>query len=459
MATVLSNFGAPTINDIAAQRVLSNTLLENIYQGIIEKDGEGVTQRFSADVSGAQIRIIHVKPITENARELGATINGGNFPTSTQEGGTDSLGIDVITVLDDPIDLANVTKDMIPVDLAGQYMKTYSDLVNVNLNAMTIAGKYYATFLKQAQGGEVNVTTYAGGTANLKDSVISANTLLDEGAPDMGVTMFPQEDRCFVLQNMYRPVLLSTGILVVGGANYAYDIQEKGTISVGATPRKREDGYIGTLDNVPCHIVSPYVLQVAGKYLGLALNDVKHAIGYVSSAYANVRAIAAPRDIKVIDCPQGQGTRFQPLTRMGFKVLEGYEKSNSFIVDSLFTNVYGGLNTLFTLNGNYASFSYRAPGSRVALSPVATSSASTKVTITSALASKIAIVAVASTTTISDVTGFLAAYTAAGATAKAADAVSGTEKTLAGATAGMVAYGLAMAADGTCALCHVTVAS
>lgn len=33
---------------------------------------------------------------------------------------------------------------------------------------MTIAGKCTNLFLKQAQGGEVNVTTYAGGTANLK---------------------------------------------------------------------------------------------------------------------------------------------------------------------------------------------------------------------------------------------------------------------------------------------------
>lgn len=458
MATVLSNYGAPTINDIAARRVLSNTLLENVFQGTIEKDGEGITQRFSADVSGAQIRIVHVKPITQNARELGASINGGNFPTGVQEGATDSLGVDVITVLDDPIDLANVNRDMIPVDLAGQYMKTYSDLVNVNLNAMTIAGKYFATFSTAATGGEVNVTTYAGGTADLKASVYAANSLLDEGAINMGVSMFPQDDRCFVMQSVYRPVLINNGVLIVGGANYAYDIVEKGTISAGAAPRKREDGYVGTIDSVPCHIVTPYVLQVAANFLGIQLNDVKHVIGYVSSGFANVRAIAAPRDMKVIDSPQGQGTRFQPLTRMGFKVLDGYEKGNSFIVDSTFSNVYTGLNTLFSLGG-ISIFKYRGAGSRVKIAATAASSAATKVTITSALASKIAIVAVASTTTINSVTDFLAAYTAAGATAKAADAVSGTEKTLAGATAGMVAYGLAMAADGTCVLCHVTVAS
>lgn len=458
MAIVLSNYGAPTINNIAAARVLSNTVLENIYQGIIEKDGEGITQRFTEDVSGAQIRIIHVKPITQKARKWGSGINGGNFPNSVQEGSTDSLGVDVITLLDDPIDLANVSKDAIPVDLAGQYMKSYSDLVNVNLNAMTIAGKYFATYITAANGGEVNSTTYAGGTANLKDSVITANSLLDEGVPSMGVTTFPQDDRCFVLQSIYRPVLLSTGILVVGGANYAYDILEKGTISSGATPRKREDGYVGTIDSVPCHIVTPYVLQVAADYLGLQLADIKHAIGYVSSGFANVRAIAAPRDIKIIDSPQGQGTRFQPLTRMGFKVLDGYEKGNSFIVDSTFSNVYSGLDTLFSLGGT-SMFSVCGAGSRVAITATAASSAATKVTITSALASKIAIVAVDSTTVITDVASFIAAYNAAGATLKANNAVSGTEKTLAGATAGKIAYGLALAADGTYALCHETVAA
>lgn len=463
MATVLSNFGAPTINSVAAQRVLSNTLLDNVYQGLIEKNGEGVTQKYTDDTSGAEIRILHVKPTVQVARELGAMINGGNFNSDDAvQPETDSIGLRVLTTLDKPIDIANVTLSMIPVDLAAAKMKDYSNQVNVNINAMTVAGKYFATFEKAAKDAStenVNITTYTSGT-NLRDAIMAANSLLDDGQPEMGITIFPQIGRCYVMQTSYRTTLMTTGVFVIGGANYAYDMQAKGVISPGAEPRKLEDGYIGILDDVPCHIMSTYIFNVAAQYLGIEAKDVKHVVGYVSSDIANVRALAAPRDIKVIDCPRGAGITLQPITRMGFKVLDGYEKGNSFIVDSTFSNVYTGLNTLFSLGGNYDNyFTFIGAGSRVKIAATAASSAATKVTITSALASKIAIVAVASTTTINSVTDFLAAYTAAGATAKAADAVSGTEKTLAGATAGMVAYGLAMAADGTCVLCHVTVAS
>ena len=160
--TLLSNFGAPTINGIAAQRVLSNQILENLYQGLIESDGEGVTQRFTYDVSGAEIRFTHVKPVKALARRLGSTINGGNFPINANEGETDTFGIRVLDVLDDPIDLAQVSKEMIPVDLLGAYIKSYTDQVNLNINAVTVAGKYYATFIKDADGKDVNVIEYDG---------------------------------------------------------------------------------------------------------------------------------------------------------------------------------------------------------------------------------------------------------------------------------------------------------
>lgn len=454
MSQLLTNLKAPNINGIDAQRILANQVLENIYQGTIEDEGKGVTQRFTEDCSGAQIRFVHVKPVFAKARELGATINGGNFPSYVNEGQTESFGLDVLTVLDDPIDLAQVSMDMIPVDLLTQYTKSYTDQVNVNINAMTLAGKYLASLVAEAGGKSINKTSFDSANDDLATIILTANSLLDDGVEEQGVSMFPQDDRIVLLQASYRPILLKKGILNIGGANYAYDIAEKGTVSAGATPRKNADGFVGYLDNVPVHIASSLIFKVAGEYLGLTKGDMTNLIGYVSSGLANVRGIATPHGVKVIDNPLGQGIRIQPLTRMGFKVVEGYEKGNSLIYKYGTLNPISELATIFSIT-DLSLFKLRAPASRVDLSAATlTSSATTKVTATCANASYIAVVA--SSTPITSVSEFVAAYKAAAANAKGV-LTSGTEATKAG-IASTTAYAVFVGADGTCLLKSCTVA-
>lgn len=452
---LLSDFRAPTINGLAAQRILSNQVVENLYQGLIESDGKGVTTRFSYDVSGAEIRITRVKPVKQFARRLGSSVNGGNFPISAYEGETDSFGLRVLDVLDTPIDLAMVTKEMLPVDLAAAYIKSYTDQVNAYLNAATLAGKFYATTLKDAKGESVNITKYAEDDDMLK-TVIKANSLLDKGVQEMGVAMFPTKDRCFTIQTEYEAILLTKGILTIGGANYGYDVAKGGVVSAGATPRKEEDGYIGEIAGVPCHIVAPLYYQLAGEYLGLPQADIEQAIGCISSGFANVRGIAAVDQIKVIDHPNGQGTRFQPLTRWGFTVLPGYEKGNSFIVKSDYVSPYAGLKTVFGLS-DYSIFDVIPVGSRVDLEVTVTSSASTKITVTAPKASKIAVVLDAKDE-IDSVSKFASVYASAADTAKSNEVVSGAVTTLSGLTSGKIAKVLCLASDGTCKLSSITIA-
>lgn len=449
--TTLSNYAAPTINDIAARRIFSDTILQNIYQGIIESDGEGITQRFSRDVSGAQIRIVRVKPVKQFARRLGAAVNGGNFPLHAYENATDSFGLDVLDVLDTPIDIANVSKEMIPVDLAAESIKSYSDQVNAALNAVTIAGKYYATFLKQANGNEVNVTEFNG--SDLYLATITANGLLDEGDEDMDVAMFPQEGRCYVLQTKYRPVLIKQGVLVVGGANDAYRIVEDGTVSAGARPTKIENGFIGTVDGVRVHIAAPLYFKLAAEYLGLTKGDLTQAVGYISSNFANVRGVAAPNEIKVIDHPDGQGIRIQPLVRWGFTVLPGYEKGNSFIMENGYTNPYKALKEkVFTDKLDLGIFEVKPVGSRIAVDgDYDYATASGKITVNAPSGSLIAAV-LDDSKAVDSVAKFAVAY--GDATLKQV-LENGKISSTAFTTGKNVAI-LIVTADGTCYLKHET---
>lgn len=434
--TTLYGYGNPTINKIDAKRVLSNTILENIYLGLVESDEEGITQRFSRDCNAATIRIPHFKPLGIKARMLGGANNGGNFPTEVGETESQSFEVPVLFVIDTPIDVAEVSEDIATVDILAKAVKNWSDESKVEINAMTIAGKVFASYGGSAEASEVEIAA----DADWADALPTANSLLDEGAEEVGVYSFPEEGRVAVIKSKFRPLLLKNGVISLGGANAGYAIREKGTLSAGATPRKAEDGYIGEIDGVPVHQVPSSIFARACDWLGLGKGDLDNIYGYVSSNHANVRGIASPYDVKIIDHPFGRGWRLQPLLRAGFKVLEGYEAGNVFLVKAADENPF-----------EYVKAAGITPefvpvGSRVKLGLTLSSSASTKVTATVSGGTAKKLVAV-----VGDVNSTADFESGTSLT-------SGTETTVSGATSGKVVSVLALSADGTATIEKITIA-
>lgn len=331
MPNFLSDFNQPTINAVQARLVLSNEILRNVGQNIIENDGEGVTQRFAKDTKGGRINVIRVLPLTQEARSLGADFNGASFPTGDfEQPQTVQYGLDIITVIDKPIAIRSAQKDMIPVDLLEAETRNFSLLMYRNINSMTIAGKI-AKSLVDGQWKEVDLSG-ASATA-IRDAVIQANAKLDEGDQEQGVDMFPTEDRIAVIRPSIRPYLLSANNILVGGSNYAQDILAKGTLDTAST-RDQRNGFIGVIDGLPTYMANASIWTLAERYLGLPAGELDGVYGYISSAMANARGIALDENIKIVDAIAAQGVLIQPDCRMGFEAF--YTKGNVFLVKTSF---------------------------------------------------------------------------------------------------------------------------
>lgn len=334
----LSDFTQPTINFNIARRILANEILRGVTQGVLETNGEGVTQRFSNDTSGAQIRITQFMPFNQLARELGATLNGENFDGRTAlQANTNGLGVDVITVINRNIDIPQVTMDMLPIDFLGQCMANLEMDINNNINAMTIGGKFVATANNVASGNQTFQTiTAASADGNAwRQALMNMDAQLDAGDLDNGLAYFPDNDRCYVFKVSVIPYLFNNGILTIGGANRAYEMLAMGGIS----PDKRQDirdGYVGDFMGRPVYKAAPLIWNFAAQYAGINAWEFANVYGYESSAYANVRAIAQEEQVKIIDSPDGAGVRIQPNFRMGFKAL--YPLGNVFLVETGFEN-------------------------------------------------------------------------------------------------------------------------
>lgn len=331
MANFLSDFNQPTINSVQARLVLSNEILRNIGQNIIETDGEGVTQRFAKDARGGRINVIRVLPLTQEARSYGADHNGLPFQSGDfEQPQTVQYGLDVITTIDKPIAIRNATRDMIPVDLLEAETKNFSLLIYRNINAMTIAGKV-AKSLKTAQLKAVDLTGSV--PTSVRDAVIGANALLDEGDQTQGVDLFPTEDRILVIRPSLRAHLLSATNIIVGGSNYAQDILSKGTLDVSSS-RDQRNGFIGIVDGLPAYMANGAIWNLSEKYLGLPHGELDGLVGYISSGLANARGIALDETIKIVDAIAGPGILIQPDCRLGFEAF--YEKGNVFLTTATF---------------------------------------------------------------------------------------------------------------------------
>lgn len=348
MANFLSDYNLPVINSVQATNVLSNTVLQNLYQEIIENDGEGITQKFSTDATAAKITVIRFLPNTQKARKLGATYNGGNFPSSYGQPATQNYELEVITVIDEPVWIRKATRDMLRVDVLEAQTKVLAQNYALNLNAMTIAGKV-AKSLLTSQIVEVTLTG-----DGVRTGILAATAKLDDGDVDNGVHMFPGDDRIGVVRPSFRPYLLSSAGVLIGGSNYAQDILRTGAIDTTSKKEYRR-GYIGMVDSVPFYLASSPIWKTAEEYLGVPSGTLDDVYGYVSSGIGNLRGLALDHNIKIVDAVAAQGVILQPDCRMGFETI--LPKSNVFLVKSGFKafNYYTDLTSVLKVV---------APGSR-----------------------------------------------------------------------------------------------
>lgn len=358
MEQFLSDFHAPSINKVDAQRVLSNEILKNLYQGEVETNGRGTTQKYSNDTSGAEIRTLRQLPLSQEARELGASLNGGNFNGDGVETvATEAVGLRVLTVIDKPIDIAQVTMDMIPVDLLAGSIKNLSGLITRNINAMTIAGK----LIKTLSSGEEIITVDHTSKETIRQSYISAATRLDLGDAEHAIDVFPEEGRVYVIRPEYKDKLVESAMFTL--ADSAQKMLAKGQMSPGDEPTKLANGYIGDLFGVPAHYAAVLAWKTAARYAGLPADEFEKVVGYCTSDMANSRAVAISAMTKVIDNPNGQGIRIQPLVRMGFE--SWYSAGNVILADTGFKNPFKFLKSL---DSNYVAVN-KGPASRMFANP------------------------------------------------------------------------------------------
>lgn len=314
MAALFADIKTPYVNEATLKRIMSNRVKENIFQGIFTRPNEAVTEKFSTDTDAAQIQVIRVKPNNKDAREIGADTNGGWFnSTGASTPTTEAYPIDIITTIDDVIDIPTNQQDMMNVDVAEAELANLAGRVKKNVNAITFAAQLATNF----NAGATNKVTVANG--DYLAAIIEAGAKLDDGNEAQGIDAYPDDQRAIFIRSSAKASLMKKGQIIVGGSNAAQTILRKGGLDENTDPDVAATGYLGEVDNMPVYMASKAVWTLAEKYMGLEAGALDEVEMLVVSAVGTGRALAFNAAIKMIDSPNGQGRRIQPKYRFGAK--------------------------------------------------------------------------------------------------------------------------------------------
>lgn len=306
------------VNESATQVLAAKQVKENIFLDLVHKNGYGVTQQEETNVS--TLRMFKVAPITDDARQLGASTNGAWFDGG--DIGTAKVveyDLNLLYIYDKSIDIPEVQEDLVPVSVMDNTTKNIGGRVATEINASTIAEQLVVKYkaAKAATKWDGNAIVL-GSDGNAYQAVQKASSLLDEGDEDNGIQAFPFAERQVLMRPTFRDTLLSAKGVLLGGSNYAQSMLAKGAVSPEA---RKEWGnmYCGEIDGMPCYIVPPALWNRAGAWVG---NTAAFAAtdAMVCAASATDRGISTQDYIKIIDSPAGAGKRLQPKTRWGVNV-------------------------------------------------------------------------------------------------------------------------------------------
>ena len=371
ISQVLSPTNAPYINGVAARLKFSTAVLKNLYQGLVEKDDKGVNDNWvtaSDAEENAQIIVHRVRPVEMNPREQGANKNGASYSQNQHYIQTESVAIEILTIIDDPILIPRARQSKIAVDLLAEQVEIFSGRLATIINGATAAAKILATYVDKAKGKDVNeVQITATDITNKKvlDRFIEGNSLLDEGDIAHGIDIFPTKTRVAVFRVSYRATLKAGGVLTLGGANEVYNILAGSGLNNKGDARTEDDGFIGVIDGIEVRLISNESLGHAAKFLGFTKNEFKKGspfAGYISSSYANARGVSTSKQTQVVDEVNGQGIRLLPWVSCGF--VSWYPLGNVFFTSEDY-NPFKDLKDVLGFNADDVTFKLKGYGSRL----------------------------------------------------------------------------------------------
>ena len=320
-------FTGYSINSTAFHIAVANQIIADIAQYDLYHDGLGIIQITAEDAGAAAVRVPKIVKSTGTFRQLGHGTNG-EFANSTtaQTKGLNEEIVNLENLYDQMEDVPNV-QNILSVANAASVSRRLTEIAKAitrGRNAGTMAeqiGAVITACVSDETGAErvFNYDPDASGDALAKLRAVFA--ALDDG--DSYHDTFPIDGRIILARPDYIQDLLQNGNIIIGGSNFAQEVVASGAVSpnirIGDLPENTK-GYRGMVLGVPVFMASSPLWTRAETWCQLSEGDLDDLGAIVASHISTGRGQAFPEQMKVIDSPDVNGLRVQPLSNFGVEV-------------------------------------------------------------------------------------------------------------------------------------------
>ena len=318
MAELMYSLNNSSTNVLAAKQIK-----ENLFVGLLHRDGKGVTQHTETDVS--TLRIMKPAVPTGSARTIGAGTNGGWFnSTGAAIQNITEYDLNLVHIFDLMTDIPEVQEDMVPVSVFDAANKNIAGRIGTEINASTIAYQLANRFnaAKKATKWDGIAVVEGTGDRSSYEAFMSASAKLDDGDEELGIQGYPFEERQCLMTSAFRQKLMSQTGVILGGSNYSQSMIAKGALSPDAM-KEYGNMYCGEIDLIPCFLAPKPIWNRASEWVGTTKTAFDKVEAVMCAASATDRGISTMDYVKVIDSPDGAGKRLQPKVRWGVNVCYG----------------------------------------------------------------------------------------------------------------------------------------
>lgn len=314
------------VNDTALHIAVSQWIMERLVQESLYRDGLGLVQVATNDVGAGGVRVPIVKPSTGKWRKLGATENGGWFDgTTIGIAGLDESFVELLFVYDanEDVPVSQTSLSLGGISNIQVRAKEIGKNIARGLNAGTMAFQIAANVnaaitASSATGLQYQYNPATAGQALSK--FMLANSELDNGDGTYH-DYFPRAGRIALLRPGMIATLREKGQVIIGGSNFAQEILASGALDATLESLPEiHNGYVGMVDGVPVFKATNALWTQAEIWLSASPGYLDNVVGILCSHIGTGRGHAFPDSTKVIDSPNGQGLRIQPLSNFGAKV-------------------------------------------------------------------------------------------------------------------------------------------
>lgn len=338
--------GFTITNNVALRNWASSRVYEKLVQDILHVAGKGVDESWVVGNTNNHSIAIPRVALGEGAfRRLGAAVNGGQFNTKDAVNPeSDYIEVPLTFVYDRTEDIGEVYQDKAGYDLMGAKLDNIRKKLARNINALTFAVQF-STALNGAYDKTTALIVCNSSTGDPLGAITTANANLSEGDEAIGVDYFPTENRQgFVRPTFFARLKTATGRYIIN-SDYGQQMLASGLLNPwkqGDTAKVEiRDGYCGKIDGVDFYEVSPVLWKLAASYLTVgstaaAENLFGNVEGAITSSLGTIRGFTSTGNVKIIDNPNGQGYRIQPLVHGGCVCISA--KSVQMIVNETFAN-------------------------------------------------------------------------------------------------------------------------